>query len=153
MINIAQFLNRLLQPIYESVAHKHTFLDGADAVEALETYMNNGHLRSTTLCTTLSIQHILTSFPHAEATSIVERFLHTHVPTNEVQGLSVDNLVQLIRFVLANQWFVYENKLYRQIYGGSCNIPLMSLLVNIILFDWEQEIITYLHNKKEVYGR
>jgi len=153
IINIARLLNRLLEPIYDRVALKNTFFKGADAIQALETYMKHNHLQSTTLFATLHVNNILTIFPHEQAIQIVEHFLHDNVPTKEIQGMSITTIIQSIRFILANQWFIYQNKLYRQVSGGGSGIPFMSLLVNIILFDWQKEFVTYLQNKNEIFGR
>ena len=151
--NIVRLLNRLLEPIYTRVALKNTFFKGADAVQALRACMRKGHLRSTTVFARLHVKHILTIFSHEQAIQIVERFLDDHVPTKDIQGMSIATIIQLIRVVLANQWFVYNDKLYRQVHGGGTGLPLMSVLVNMILFDWEKEFVTYLQNKNEVFGR
>ena len=154
IINIARLLNRLIEPIYDRVAWKNTFLKGADAIQALEIYMKNNRLRSTTSFATLHIKNILTIFPHEQAIEIVERFLYENVPTKEIQGMSITTIIQLIRFVLVNQWFIYQNQLYRQVSGGGSGISLMSVLVNIILFDWQKEfVITHLQNQNEIFGR
>jgi hypothetical protein len=153
IMNTCRLLNRLLEPIYARVALKNTFFKGADAVQALRACMEKGHLRSTTLFARLHVKHILTTFSHEQAIEIVERFLHDHVPTKDVQGMSIPTIMQLVRVVLPNQWFVYNEKLYRQVHGGGSGLPLMSLLVNMILFDWQMEFVTYLQNKNEVFGR
>lgn len=153
IINIARLLNRLLEPIYDRVALKNTFFKGADVVQALEAYMKNSHLRSTTLFATLHANNILTTVPHEKVTQVVEHFLYDNVPTKEIQGMSITTIIQLIRFVLDNQWFVYQKKLYRQVRGGGSGIPLVSLLVNIILLDWQKEFVTYLQNKNEIFSR
>ena len=153
VINICRLVNRLLESIYTRVALKKTFFKGADAVQARRACMGEGHLRSTAVFARLHVNHILTTFPHAEALQVVERFLQDHVPTNEIQGMFMTTIIELIRVVLANQWFVYNEKLYREVRGGGSGLPLMSLLVNIILFDWQTEFVTYLEDKNEVFGR
>ena len=153
IINICRLVNRLLEPIYTRVALENTFFKGADAVQALRACMIKSHLRSTTVFARLHVNHILTIFSHAQAIQVVERFLHDHVPTKDVQGMSLATIIQLIRVVLANQWFIFNYKLYQQVRGGGSGLPLMSLLVNIILFDWQTEFVQYLQDKNEVIGR
>ena len=153
IINICRLVNRLLEPIYTRVALNNTFFKGADAVQALRACMGKGHLRSTTLFARLHVKHILTTFSHDQTIQLLERFLNDHVPTKDVQGMSIATIIQLVRVVLANQWFIYNDKLYRQVHGGGSGLPLMSLLVNIILFDWQKEFVTYLENQNEVFGR
>ena len=153
IINICRLVNRLLEPIYTRVALKDTFFKGADAVQALRACMGERRLRSTTLFVRLHVKHILTIFSHEQAIEIVERFLHDHVPTKDVQGMSIPTIMQLVRVVLANQWFIFNYKLYRQVHGGGSGLPLMSLLVNMILFDWQMDFVQYLQDKNEVVGR
>ena len=153
VINICRLVNRLLEPIYTRVALKDTFFKGADAVQALRACMEERRLRSTTVFARLHVNHILTTFPHEQAIEVVERFLHDHVPTKDIQGMSIATIIQLIRVVLANQWFIFNYKLYQQVRGGGSGLPLLTLLVNIILFDWQMEFVKYLQDKNEVFGR
>ncbi|CAF2131128.1 unnamed protein product [Rotaria magnacalcarata] len=152
-INISRLLNRLLEPIYSRMAINTTFFKGADAIKALETYKNEGNLRSLTLFATVHVNNILTIFPHEQAIQVLERFLYDNVPKNQIQGISISTIIQLVRLLLENQWFIYQNKLYRQIHGGGCGSPFMLLLVNIILLDWQKEFVAYLKEKKEIFGR
>ena len=153
LMNMARLLNRLLKPIYDRVAMKNIFFKGADAVQALENSMKKNHLQSTTLFATLHVQNILMIFAHEQTIEIIERFLHDHVVTKEIQGISITTIIQLIHFILTNQWFIYQKKVYRQISGGGSGMPLMSLLVNIILWDWQKELVAYLQNQNEIFGR
>ena len=153
IINICRLINRLLEPIYTRVALKKTFFKGADAVQALRACMKKGHLGSTTIFARLHANHILTIFPHEQAIQVVERFLQDHVPSKDVQGMSITTIIQLIRVVLTNQWFIFNYKLYQQVRGGGSGLPLLTLLVNVLLFDWQTEFVKYLQDKNEVFGR
>ena len=120
----------------------------------METYKNDGYLRFTTLFVVLHVNHMLTIFPHEQTMQTLERFLYDHVSSSkQIQGLSISTILQLVRLLLNNQWFMYDNKLYRQVHGGGCGSPLMLLLVNIILYDWQKEFITYIKEKNEIFGR
>ncbi|CAF1316526.1 unnamed protein product [Adineta steineri] len=153
-INISRLLNRLLKPIYDQIAFNTTFHKGSDAVQALHTYENNGYLRSTTMFVTLHMNHILTILSHHQSIEILERFLYDNVSSKEIQGISISTMIQLVRLILDNQWFIYRNnKIYRQILGGGSGSPFMSLLVNIILLDWQKEFVLHLQHEKEVFGR
>lgn len=153
MINIARCLHRLLQPIYDRVASSSSFSTGSDAIQALLDYQQQGYLQSTTLFATLHIQHSFTLFSHPQAVSILECFLHEHLPSKQSQGITIPTIIQFVRFLLDHQCFMYEKKFYRHIKGGGCGSPLMALLVNVILFDWQKEFVSLLKKKNEVFGR
>ena len=106
-----------------------------------------------TLFATVHVQHILSMFNHEQAVQTLEHFLTDHVSSGNLQGVSISTIVQLVRLLLDQQWIVYNNKIYRQIHGGGCGSPLMSLLVNIILFQWEKEFVSSLKEQQEIYGR
>jgi hypothetical protein len=152
-INISRLLNRLLEPIYAQTPLNTIFFKGSDAIQALQTYKKQGFLRSTTSFAVLHVNNILTLFSHEQAIQILERFLYDNIPSKEIQGISISTMIQLARFLLDNQWFIYQKKLYRQIHGGGSGSPFMLLLVNIILFDWQKEFVTYLQEKNEIFGR
>ncbi|CAF1366022.1 unnamed protein product [Adineta ricciae] len=151
--NISRLLNRLIEPIYDQVALHDTFFKGSDAIQALETYKNENYLRSTTLFATLHANNILTVLHHEQAIEILERFLLDNVHSKEIQGISIETIIQLVRLLLDNQWFIYQNKLYRQIGGGGSGSPFMLLLVNIILYDWQKEFLIHLKQNNELFGR
>ena len=83
----------------------------------------------------------------------MERFLQYNVLEKETQRMSIPTIFRLVRFVLDNQWFIYNNNVYQQIHGGGSDTPLMFLLVNIILLDWQKEFVTHLKHKNEIFGR
>jgi hypothetical protein len=154
-INISRLLNRLLQSIYDQIASSTSSFKGADMIQSLEEYKKKGYLRSTTLFTTLHVHHILTIFIHEQAIQTLERFLYDHLPSSkQIQGLSISTILQLVQLLFDNQWFIYNDKVYRQIRGSDgCGSPLMLLLVNIILFDWQKEFVSFLKQKNEIFCR
>ncbi|CAF2794264.1 unnamed protein product [Rotaria sp. Silwood2] len=153
LINISRWLHRLLQPTYDQLASSISFAKGADMILSLEKYKKQGFLRSMTLFATLHVQHISSMFDHEEAVQALEHFLTNHVSSGNLRGVSISTIVQLVRLLVDQQWFVYNNKIYRQIRGSVCGSPLMSLLVNIILFQWEKEFVSSLKEQQEIYGR
>jgi hypothetical protein len=112
-INISRLLNRLLEPIYDRIAFDSTFFKRSDAIQALETYTEEGHLRSTTLFTTLHIHNILSIFRHQRAIQILKRFLQNNILEKQIQGISIRTILRLVRSVLNNQWFVCSDNFYQ----------------------------------------
>ena len=152
-VGIARYMHRLLQPIYDQVAYSTTFFKESDAVHALENYAKQGLLLPKTLFATLHVNDLCTIVPHEQLIEILQRFLNDFVPERQIQGVSIDTIIQLVRFVLQNQLFVFNNNIYRQIKGCGSNLPFNHLLANIYMFYWQEDLVKILVKNKEVFGR
>ena len=152
-INIARHIQRILQPIYDEAAKSITFFKGVDAIDAIELYAQRGHLRSDTLFVTLRIHNLCTIFPHEQTIQALEQFLNIYLPEREIQGMSIETIIQLARLVLENQLFLYNNSSYQQIKGCGSRSPLTRLLADIYMFYWQHDLVTSLMDKNEIFGR
>ena len=153
--DMARYLNRLLWSIIDQVTGGKKFTSGADAVLALERYGMDGHLRPATLFATFNVHPIVGIFPHHQALQALERFLDAHGSESLTDGLNHGTIVQLVRLVLQNQYFVYQNQLYRQTLGSGSGSLLTLPLACIYLFDCQPKLIAALSNNKtnELFGR
>jgi hypothetical protein len=153
-IEIARYISRLLQPIYDQVAFSTTFYKETDAVHAIEMYTNKGLLLPSTLFATLHINDLCSILSHEDMMQALKHFLNEYYKFNEyMQGISIDTIIKLIHIVLQNQIFVFQNKLYRQIKGGATNSPLTILLMNIYMFYWQEDLVKIMRDKNEIFGR
>lgn len=152
-MNISRYLYSLLQLIYEGISFETTYMKGSDAILAIERYHKQGYLRSTTLLVTLHVHRILSLFNHDQIIQTVESFLNQHVPSKQIHGISISTMIEFIRFILKHQFFIYNDKFYQQTHGSDSDSPLIQVLVNILLFDWEQPFVTFLKENNEIYGR
>jgi len=153
-INISRHLQRLLQPIYDQAAKFITFFNGADAIDAIEIYAQKGYLQSNTLFATLHIHDLCTIFPHEQTIQALEKFLHIYLPEEgEIQGITIETIIQLVRLVLENQLFLYNNSLYQQVKGCGSGSPLTLLLADIYMFYWQQELVNSLLAANQLFGR
>ncbi|CAF1274906.1 unnamed protein product [Rotaria sordida] len=153
---LSRFLFYLLQSIYEEVTKSMTFIEGIDAVDAVELYTKKGSLKSKTLFATFSIDNLSTIFAHQYTLQSLERFLNEYVSDRHIQGVTIETILELVTVFLANQYFVFENKVYRQMKGNSCCSSgpcLNTLLVNINMFYRQQNFVNILMEKKEIFGR
>ena len=152
-INISRHLQRLLQPIYDQAAQSMTYFKGVDAVDATEFYAQKGYLQPTTLFISLQVHDLYTIFPHEQTMQALEKFLSTYLPQREIQGLTISTILQLVRLVLENQFFLYNSCVCRQIKGCGSGSPLTLLLADIYMFYWQQDLVNSLLNKNEIFGR
>ena len=83
----------------------------------------------------------------------LEHFLNIYLPKRQIQGITIETILELVGLVLRNQIFFYHNSIYQQIKGCAFGSPLTSLLVDICMFYWQQNLVNKLMEKNELFGR
>ncbi|CAF3782409.1 unnamed protein product [Rotaria sp. Silwood1] len=106
-----------------------------------------------TLFAAVHVNDLCTLIPHEQLTEPLQHFLYDYVPDGQVQGLTVDSIIELVRFVLQNQYFIFDNKICRQIKGCGSGQPFNHLLANIFMFYWQQDLVKTLVHKNEIFDR
>lgn len=150
---LSQFLTSLLQPIYDQITASTTFSRGVDAIKTVDLYVNKNLLRPTTFFATFHVDDICTIFPHKQTIHFVERFLRDYVPEQRIQNITVETLIILVKMFLNQQYFLYNNQIYRQIKGSGSGSSLTTILININMFYRQQDLVNILLNKNELFGR
>jgi hypothetical protein len=67
--------------------------------------------------------------------------------------LNIDHILKMARLILDTNYFVYNNKYYRQIRGGAMGSAFTQVLANIYMLEWEQDLIKHQKLHNEIYGR
>jgi hypothetical protein len=132
--------------------HKTTIIDGTDLLKKLQKYIDQGHLTSSTLFITFDITDLYTMLPQERSLEILAEFLHEY-GCEQVNGLTIDTIVQLARLVIEGNVFVYNNKFYQQIIGGAMGSAFTLTLANIFMWYWEKQTILPKLATHEIYGR
>ena len=55
--------------------------------------------------------------------------------------LDVDDIVSLLKFVLSNNYFVYKDKIYKQIHGCAMGSPVSPVVANLCVEEIEDSTI------------
>jgi hypothetical protein len=152
-IGVSHFLDHLLRPIFDRVAKHTTFINGIDLVRQLENYRDRGQLRPTTQFVTFDVTDLYTMIPRNGALEALGRFLMQNSIQGRIGNLSVDTILKLARLVLDTNYFVYNQKYYRQIKGGAMGSPFTMTLANVYMLEWEQPLIESQFEQRELYGR
>ena len=105
---LSHFLSTLLQPIYDQVTQSMTFIRGVHATDAVELYAKKGFLRNTTLFATFYVDNLYTTFLHEETLELLERFLSQYVADRQIQGISIDSIMEIVTVFLQYQYFIYN---------------------------------------------
>jgi hypothetical protein len=151
--SVSSFLDRLLRPIFDRAAKQTTFVNGIDLVRQLKQYTNSGRLSSTTVFVTFDVTDLYTMIPRNGALEALGRFLCQHSLNGKFGNLSVDTILKLARLVLDTNYFVYDNKYYRQIKGGAMGSAFTMTLANVYMLEWEQPLVEMQICHRELYGR
>lgn len=150
---VSHFLDQLLRPLFDRVAKETTFVNGIDLVRQLEKYRDNGRLLSSTQFITFDVTDLYTMIPRNGSLEALGRFLVRHSTKGKIGSLSVDTILRLARLVLDTNYFVYDNKYYRQIKGGAMGSPFTMTLANVYMLEWEQPLVELQLSQNELYGR
>ncbi len=94
-----------------------------------------------------------TMIPRNGALEALGRFLMQNSIQGRIGNLSADTILKLARLVLDTNYFVYNNKYYRQIKSGAMSSPFTMTLANVYMLEWEQPLIESQFEQGELYGR
>ncbi|CAF1285889.1 unnamed protein product, partial [Rotaria sordida] len=148
----SHFLDRLLRPVFDRVAKQTTFVNGIDLVCQWENYRDSGHLLASTQFVTFDVSDLYTMIPRNGALEALGRFLVQNSTRGKINNISVDTILKLARLVLDTNYFVYDNKYYRQIKGGAMGSPFTMTLANVYMLEWEQPLIKSQRSQGKLYG-
>ena len=151
---ISRLLGRLLGSLFNDATHCKKFHKAVNVIHAMEFYEKTGQFQSTTLFASFNIDNLCLMFSHQQVIHALQRFLHHYtLPNGHIQDMTIDTILQLVRLVLDNQYFVYNYKLYKQTQGGASGSLLTIPLVYIYLFYWQQDLLGDLINNNELFFR
>lgn len=150
---VSKFLDKLIRPLFDQYARETTIIDGADLLHnKLQKYIQQNHLKSSTLFVTFDITDLYTMLPQEESLKILGEFLREN-QCEIVNGISISTIIELARLVLENNTFAYNKKFYRQIIGGAMGSAFTLTLANIFMWKWQKQTILSKLPSHEVYGR
>ncbi|CAF1342751.1 unnamed protein product [Rotaria sordida] len=153
-MGISRYLGRLLELLFNDATYCKKFHKAYNVIHAMEFYQKNGHLRPTTLFASFNINDLCLNFSHQQVMDALEHFLNSYISSDHsIQGMTITTILQLVRLVLHEQYFLYNYKLYRQIAGCASGSLLTIPLVYIYLFYWQQNLLEDLINKNELFFR
>ena len=104
---ISRFLDRLIRPLFDKHVRSTTIVDGVDLIHRLQTYVNNGHLKPSTLFCTFDITDLYTMLPQQESLDVLSEFLAQY-SYGKVKNISIDTIRKLASRVLTENAFVYD---------------------------------------------
>ncbi|CAF4274239.1 unnamed protein product, partial [Rotaria magnacalcarata] len=106
-IEISKFLDGLLRPLFDGMASNTTVTSGTEVIKLLREWLKRD----------------ITSRNFA---------MHNgyYLSIKQIDGLKIETIIRLCRFVIQNNYFSYNGKYYHQVRGGAMGSPLTLTIAN-----------------------
>ncbi len=157
---LAQFLDKLLRPIFQRQMEHTTFKNGSDFMRKLIQYIDNDDKRdkqyqfhSKTIFTTITISNFFTLASHYTMQQILQDFFRDNLVAHVNDKISMNHIFQLTKLFLSNNHFYYNNTIYRYARGSPECLGLSETLSNIYIFQWQKLLLNKLSIGGELFGR
>ena len=125
-----------------------------NVIRQMEVYESRDRLKPTTLFASFNIDHLCLTFTHEHVIQALETFMtYNKFNDNQLQGMNISTILNLVRLALNNQYFVYNYKLYQQNTGSASASSLTIPLVYIYIFYWQPNLTKNLIQKHELFFR
>ena len=150
-IRISKFLDDLLRPWFDEMAKQTTIDSGFELVKKVIQWSDQ-RLRRDTLLATIDVVDLYTMIPQVEGVLSLKKMLD-YLNLKQVNGLKVETIIRLSRFVMQNNYFSYDGQYYHQIRGGAMGSPLTLTIANCYMFFFERDIVKQVNNSGGLYLR
>ncbi|CAF1249427.1 unnamed protein product [Adineta ricciae] len=159
---LAQFLEDLLQPAVERHMANTSFENSADFLQQFHQYIeeNNGadkrkaqHFYPKTIFVKIQILNYYTMASHSTMLSALKDYFEDHLATRYIENISVDRIIELISVFLKNNYFYYDNNIYRCTRGCPESFKINETLAHMYTIQWQKILRRKLYIDREFYGR
>ncbi|CAF1249818.1 unnamed protein product [Rotaria sordida] len=132
-IKISKFLDELLRPLFHQIALNTTVTYSFDLIKQLYKWSKYNILHQETLLCTMDVLDLY------------------YLNIKQINGLKIETIIRLCRFVVQNNYFSYNGKYYHQVCGGAMGSPLTLTIANCYMFFFERDIIKQINNGGGLY--
>ena len=150
-IKISKLLDELLRPLFNKMARQTTVNSGFDLFKELHKWSRLNMHKDTLLCTS-DVTNLFTMVPQVEGVLSLKKMLD-YLKIKEIDGLKVETIIRLSRFVMQNNYFSYNGQFYHQIRGGAMGSPLTLTIANCYMFFFERDIVKQVNNSGGLFFR
>ncbi|CAF1463262.1 unnamed protein product [Adineta steineri] len=125
----------MLRPLSDRLARDTTITSGSELIKKL-----------------YNVVDLYTMIPQTEGILAIRRMLD-YLNVKQVDGLKIETIIRLGRFVMQNNYFQYNNQFYHQVRGGAMGSPLTMTMANCYMYFFEQKIVKQIQNSGGIYVR
>ena len=133
------------------MARESTVNSGYELVIQLEDWSNLNLRKETILCT-IDVADLYTMVPQIEGVLALKKMMD-YLNLKQIGGLKTETIIRLSRFVIKNNYFLYNGQYYHQIRGGAMGSPLTLTIANCYMFFFERNIRKQINNSGGLYRR
>ena len=90
--------------------------------------------------------------PQIEGVLSLRRMLD-YLKIRQVDGIKIETIIRLSRFVMKNNYFSFDGQFFHQIKGGAMGSPLTLTMANCYMFFFERSIARQVKNSSGLYLR
>ena len=152
---LGHFLDQLLRPLVDGACRSTTFVNGADFIRQLNTHTKSKYqFHSKTLFVTFKILNFYSVLSYDTILDTLGRFLTKCLSSNRLSNnLSIITVQDLTKLFLNNNFFYYNEKIYRFRKGSPNSLRLTKTLGDIFLLEWQLCLLNNPTMKNEFYKR
>ena len=150
-IKISRFLDDLLRTLFNKMARPTTVDSDFELVKRLNQWSARA-LRKETLFCTIDVVDLYTMIPQVEGVLSLNKMCD-YLNLKQIDGLRIETIIRLSRFVMQNNYFSYNGQYYHQIRGGAMGSPLTLNIANCYMFFFERNIQKQINNSGGLYLR
>ena len=150
-LKISKFLDDLLRPLFNELAKRTAIDSGFELVKRLNQ-LSDRSLKEETLLCTLDVADLYTMILQIDSVLSLWKMLE-FLKMEQIDGLKVETIIRISRFMMPNNYFSYDDRLYHQIRGGSMGSPLTLTIANCYMFFVERDIVKKVKNSGGLYLR
>lgn len=143
--HISKYIDSVLQPFMQSLPSY--IKDTSDFLAKLKQHkLNHGK----TYLVTLDVSSLYTNIPHEEGIDACKHFMENN---NYNGNLSIDNICKLIRVVLENNFFQFDNVYYLQKLGTAMGSPMAPAFASLFMGKLEQTFLNTCELRPDIWFR
>lgn len=154
IVPLAHFLYGILQPLFENATQVTTAPTHRALIQRLQQHcVSADSFEASTQFVTFHFEDIYQQMDHSRLLVALHRFLQH--PTVRARDLPLDNemLERIAAFVVNQQWFIFDKRCFRYRQGGLMNLPLIQLLADIYIHDWQSCLVRHIRVMDAFYCR
>ncbi|CAF4876135.1 unnamed protein product, partial [Rotaria sp. Silwood2] len=137
--------------VFDKIAQKVTVNSGFELLKKLKEWSELNINQETLFCT-IDVVDLYTMIPQVEGVLSLKKMLD-YLNLKQINGLKLETIIRLSRFVMQNNYFSYDGQFYHQIRGGSMGSPLTLTVANCYMFFFKQQIIKQIKYSGGLYFR
>ena len=134
--SLSKYLNHYLKPIVQT---SPSYIK--DTTHFLKIIHGLGEMPKNTILATLDVKSLYTNIPHQEGIQYCLEAIENHYKPKT--PLPLKHIHQMLKFILENNYFTFDDKFYLQIHGTAMGTPFAPNYANIFMTKIENQI---LHN-------